>query len=165
MSAFIVYKPAPHAARFPHMPPAKDTLLWGTANPEGLADSYNGIFLNASDIKDVVEQIDARNKKGEVVPVHVEHTGVPVGRVVSAWEHAGKLECVLALDNTVFEGTLGTELVRSGMIKDLSLGYTVNMENSKSGGVRVKRKFITEISIVKKGARQKCHIHGICSKQ
>ena len=51
----------------------------------------------------------------------------------------------------------------SGMCKDLSLGYNVSMENSKTG-VRVKRKFISEISIVKKGARAKCHIHGIAQK-
>ena len=28
------------------MPPP--TLIWGTANPEGLADSYNGIYLSSS---------------------------------------------------------------------------------------------------------------------
>ena len=146
------------------MPPANETLLWGTANPEGLSDTYNGIYLNNADIKDVVAQIEESNKSGVPVPVHVEHKGVAMGLVVSAWENNGKLECVLSLDNKVFEGTLGTEMGRSGMCKDLSLGYNVSMENSKSGGVRVKRKFISEISIVKKGARAKCHIHGVTSK-
>ena len=147
------------------MPPqTNETLLWGTANPEGLSDAYNGIYLNNADIKDVVAQIEESNKSGVPVPVHVEHKGVAMGLVVSAWENNGKLECVLSLDNKVFEGTLGTEMVRSGMCKDLSLGYNVSMENSKSGGVRVKRKFISEISIVKKGARAKCHIHGVTSK-
>lgn len=143
------------------MPPSADTLIWGTANPEGLADTYNGIYLNASDIKDVVDQIDQCNRRGESIPVHVEHTGIPMGRVVSAWEHNGRLECVLSLDNKVFEGTLGTELVCNGMCKDLSLGYTVDLANSKTRGFDVKRKFIKEISIVKKGARKNCHIHGV----
>ena len=80
---------------------------------------------------------------------------------MSAWEHGGKLECVLRLDNQVFEGTLGAELVRTGVCKDLSLGYTVNLENSKAGRVHVKRKLIKEISIVKKGARRNCCIHGV----
>ena len=143
------------------MPATKDTLLWGTANPEGLSDTYNGIYLNSTDIKDVVQQIEACSQRGEPIPVHVEHTGVPVGRVVSAWEHGGKLECVLRLDNQVFEGTLGSELVRNGVCKDLSLGYTVNLENSKAGRVNVKRKLIKEISIVKQGARKNCRIHGV----
>ena len=136
----------------------------GTANPEGLSDTYNGIYLNSTDIKDVVQQIEACSQRGEPIPVYVEHTGVPVGRVVSAWEHGGKLECVLRLDNQVFEGTLGAEFVRSGVCKDLSLGYTVNLENSNAGKVNVKRKLIKEISIVKKGARKNCRIHGVSCK-
>ena len=147
------------------MPPVPDTLIWGTANPEGLSDTYNGIYLNASDIKDVVEQIEASNRRGEAVPVHIEHAGVPMGRVVSAWENNGRLECVLSLDQKVFEGTLGAEMVRNGMCKDLSLGYDVSMENSKGEGVRVRRKFIKEISLVKKGARKNCRIHGITQKK
>ena len=96
------------------MPAAKDTLLWGTANPEGLSDTYNWIYLNSTDIKDVVQQIEACSQRGEPIPVHVEHTGVPVGRVVSAWEHGGKLECVLRLDNQVFKGTLGASWSATG---------------------------------------------------
>ena len=135
------------------------TLLWGTANPEGI-DNYNGIYLNQSDIGDMITQIEDSNRRGTPVPVHVEHKGVKVGRVITAWENQGKLECVLALDEKVLEGSIGSEFVRSGICKDLSMGYTVSLENSKSG-ITVRKKIIKEISVVRKGARKKCHIHGV----
>ena len=138
---------------------AAATLLYATANPEGIPN-HQGFYLNPTDIGDMVLQVEEGSHKGQPIPVHIEHKGVAVGRVVSAWEHAGRLECVLQLDNTVLEGAIGTEFVRNGMCKDLSLGYTVSLENS-AHGVRAKRKFLTEISIVKKGARNKCHIHGV----
>lgn len=133
------------------------TLLWGTANPPGVSDR-NSVYLSREDIGDMISQI---NTTAERIPVHVEHKGVAVGHVVSAWEHHGKMECVLQLDDTVFEGALGGEFVRNGLCKDLSLGYTLSLENSKSGGISVRKKTIKEISIVKKGARQQCHIHGV----
>lgn len=133
------------------------TLLWGTANPPGVADR-NSVYLSREDIGDMIAQINAT---GQRIPVHVEHKGVPVGHVVSAWEHKGKMECVLQLDDTVLEGSLGAEFVRNGLCRDLSLGYTLSLENSKSGGINVRKKTIKEISIVKKGARHLCHIHGV----
>jgi hypothetical protein len=140
------------------MPPAS-TLLWGTANPEGLADSYQGIYLSGRDIKDMVEQVNSANRRGESIPVHIEHCGVGVGRVVSAWEHNNTLQCVLELNERVLEGSIGSEFVRNGVAKDLSLGYSVEMENSKEG-IRARNKTLKEISVVKTGARHKCHIHG-----
>lgn len=135
------------------------TLLWGTANPEGM-QNYHGIYLNQEDIRDMITQVDSASASAKKIPVHVEHKGVEIGHVVSAWEHGGKMECVLALDNRVLEGSFGSEFVRSGICKDLSLGYDVSLEQSKSG-VKVGRKRIKEISIVKKGARPRCHIHGV----
>lgn len=135
------------------------TLLWGTANPEGMQD-YHGIYLNQEDIKDMIDQVTQASAKKEKIPVHVEHTGVEIGHVVSAWEHGGKMECVLALDNKVLEGSFGAEFVRAGICKDLSLGYDVSLEQSKTG-IKVHKKKIKEISIVKKGARPRCHIHGV----
>ena len=135
------------------------TLLWGTANPEGMTN-YKGVYLSRDDITDMISQVDASNRRGEPYPVHVEHKGVPVGTVVTAWEHQGKLECVLALDNRVLEGAIGTEFVRTGITPELSMGYTVILENSDTG-IRVGRKTLKEISIVRKGARPRCHIHGV----
>lgn len=135
------------------------TLLWGTANPEGM-QNYKGVYLNEEDIQDMIAQVDSANHAASKIPVLVEHKGIQVGHVVSAWNHGGKLECVLALDNKVFEGSIGSEFVKTGICKDLSLGYDVSLENSQSG-IKVGKKRLKEISIVKKGARPRCHIHGV----
>lgn len=135
------------------------TLLWGTANPEGL-DTPGSIYLSKEDIRDMIAQVDTANRGGRPLPVHMEHKGVSIGHVVSAWEHNGMLECVLSLNERVLEGSIGSEFVRKGFCKDLSLGYDVSLENSDTG-IKVKRKFLKEISVVKKGARRKCHIHGV----
>ena len=143
---------------------SKYTLLWGTANPEGIDNNYHGMYLNRADVADMVAQIDAASTRGAPMPVLVEHKGVAVGRVVSAWEHAGCLECVLALDGQVLEGAIGAEMVRSGLCRDLSLGYTVSLENSAQRGIVCKQKQLKEISVVVKGLRRKCHIHAVSAK-
>ena len=122
--------------------------------------NYQGVYLSAEDIQDMIDQVNSANKRGDPTPVHVEHKGVQVGRVVTVWEHQGKLECVLELNNKVLEGSIGSEFVRSGICRDLSLGYTVSLEQSDSG-IKVGKKVLKEISVVKKGARPRCHIHGV----
>lgn len=134
-------------------------LVYGTANPEGLED-YQGIYLNTSDVDSMVEQVDAAAAAGRRIPVHVEHKGVAVGEVISAWNRGGRLECVLQLNPRVFEGSISAEMVRRGMCKDLSLGYSVALENTKQGGVKVGSKKLHEISIVMEGLRPHCHIRG-----
>jgi hypothetical protein len=138
---------------------AGNTLLWGTANPEGMKN-YKGVYLSAEDINDMITQVNSANSTGQPMPVLVEHKGVQVGRVVSAWEHGGKLECVLEINNRVLEGAIGSEFVKSGICRDLSLGYTVSLEQSECG-IKVGRKVLKEISVVGKGARPSCHIHGV----
>lgn len=139
------------------------TLLWGTANPEGLKDSYKGIYLNASDVKSMVEQVSLANARGESIPVKLEHTGVDLGRVVSAWENQGRLDCVLEINERVLEGSISAEFLRAGICRDLSLGYTVTMEQSGQG-MQSRKKKLNEISIVVKGARNKCRVHGMTNK-
>jgi hypothetical protein len=135
------------------------TLLWGTANPEGM-NNYKGVYLSREDISDMISQINDSNSRGEPMPVHVEHKGVRVGRVLTAWEHNGALDCVLALDDRVLEGAIGGEFVRSGICRDLSLGYSLQLEQSGSG-INIGKKLLKEISVVKRGARPSCHIHGV----
>jgi len=138
------------------------TLLWGTANPEGLRDTYRGVYLNAGDVASMVDQVAAANAKGESIPVKLEHSGTSLGRVVSAWVNQGTLECVLEINEGLLEGSIGAEFVRTGVCKDLSLGYTVEMAQSKTTGqVSSRRKRLNEISIVVKGARQRCNVHGV----
>lgn len=141
------------------------TLVWGTANPEGLKGSYSGVYLNTDDIASMVDQVKDANRSGNPIPVKLEHLGVPMGRVVSAWENRGTLECVLEIDESVLEGSIGAEFLRTGVCKDLSLGYTVEMEQSKkTGKISSRRKKLNEVSVVVKGARKNCKIHGISKK-
>lgn len=143
------------------------TLLWGTANPEGLKDTYKGVYLNASDISGMVSQVSDANVRGQSIPVKLEHTGVSLGRVVSAWANQrGALECVLEIDENLLEGSISAEFVRAGVCKDLSLGYTVEMAQSKlTGQISSRRKKLNEISIVVKGARNRCNVHGISKRE
>jgi hypothetical protein len=141
---------------------AKSTLVWGTANPEGLGGSYSGVYLNSEDVTSMVQQVSDAGSRGTHIPVKLEHTGVPLGRVLSAWENKGALECVLEIDETVLEGSIGAEFLRTGVCKDLSLGYTIDMEQSKkTGAIRSRRKKLNEVSLVVKGARKNCKVHGI----
>jgi len=139
-----------------------NTLIWGTANPRGLGPDYNGIYLTSLDIQKMVEQVHEAKREGRDIPVMIEHKGAEVGKVVSAWEHNETLQCVLEIDEKTLEGALGSEFVRTGLCRDLSLGYALDMAQSKSG-VKVGNKKLKEISIVKKGARKHCHIHGMGS--
>lgn len=142
------------------------TLVWGTANPEGLKDSYKGVYLNQADVTSMVEQVKSANAAGGAgIPVKLEHTGVSLGRVVSAWENKGMLECVLEINERVLEGSIGAEFVRTGICRDLSLGYTVDMVQSKTGAIQSRRKKLNEVSIVVKGARNKCKVHGISNQR
>ncbi len=143
---------------------APATLVWGTANPEGLKGSYSGVYLNTGDISSMVNQVRDANASGTPIPVKLEHTGVSMGRVVSAWENKGTLECVLEINEGVLEGSIGAEFVRSGICKDLSLGYTVEMEQSKNGRIQSRHKKLNEVSVVVKGARRNCNVHGISKK-
>ena len=136
-----------------------ETLIFATANPVGIED-HHGLYLNPTDIRDMVAQIEMARMQGAPIPVKLEHVGMAIGTVVSGWESGGALDCVLAIDNSKFEGSVGSELVRAGLCKDLSLGYTVSLENSKQG-IRAKSKQLLEISIVKLGARPNCKIHGV----
>jgi hypothetical protein len=146
------------------MPPSR-TLVWGTANPEGMTGTYKGVYLNTADVSSMVEQVGQANRMGTPIPVKLEHTGVPLGRVVSAWERKGTLECVLEIDEGVLEGSISAAFLRSGICKDLSLGYTIDMEQSKKTGViQAKRKKLNEVSLVVKGARRNCNVHGISKK-
>jgi len=140
----------------------KGLLVWGQANPEAMADSYKGVYLNSQDMRDMVQQIDEKKRKGENVPVLIEHTGGSIGHVVSAWIHNNTLQCILELENKTLESAIGQEMVRSGVVRELSLGYLLDIQQTKSG-LDAKRKYLREISIVKKGARDKCRILGLSS--
>lgn len=139
-------------------------LVWGQANPEAMEDTYKGVYLNSQDMQDMVRQIDISKSKGEKIPVKIEHTGDGIGHVVSAWVHNQTLQCILEIDHTTLESSIGQQLVKNGVIQELSLGYLLDIQQTKNGGFDTKSKFLKEISLVKKGAREKCKILGISSQ-
>lgn len=94
-------------------------LVYGTANPTAFGDEdYNGIYLNNKDIDEMIPTMCG-------VPVKIEHKGVNVGKVVSAWKHHGRMDLLFELDDTQIEGALAKSFVKKGYCRDLSLGYKV----------------------------------------
>lgn len=129
-------------------------LVWGTANPVGVADSsYAGIYLTDKDIDSIVPNMIG-------MPVKIEHKGRDVGKVVSAWKHDGRMDLVLSLDGQSLESRLVSELVQRKKAKDLSLGYMVQMSKGVDGKMMASDKKVVEVSIVVEGARENCHIRG-----
>lgn len=53
-----------------------------------------------------------------------------------------------------------TPLWQGGLCRDLSLGYKVGMSASRGGKLQASHKRVVEVSIVKEGARDDCHIRG-----
>ena len=128
-------------------------LLWGTVNPDGEDNEHTGVLLRHKDIEEIAQGASLVGK-----PVKLEHKGDPVGHVVSAWQHGNRLDCVLQIDNNV-SGLFAQNFVSSGRCRELSLGYTIEMQHSE-GQIKGGRKKVMEISIVKKGARHECDIRG-----
>lgn len=132
-------------------------LIWGTANPTGECnENYHGVYLQHRDIDAFVNEIC--NK-----PVKVEHVGEPVGRVVHAWKNAQRgLDCIMEVDESSLNGAIISSLVNHHCARELSLGYRVRMNMSSSKPVLEKE--VVEVSIVKRGMRPNCIIHGFCKQ-
>jgi len=134
-------------------------LLLGVCNPAGEASSYNGLYFKQNELEDMVAQRALIN-----VPVKAEHSGADVGRVCSAFlNHTGAMSCLIEVPETTFRGTLVANLVRDKVALDLSMGYSVDVQHSKESCQDKKRltagkKRTLEISLVRKGAREGCHI-------
>jgi hypothetical protein len=130
-------------------------LVFGTCNPAGESDSHRGVYLRNKDISSLVSSGALLN-----LPVKIEHSGQSVGRVVSAWQHGERLDCVLKLDNNSIDSVFAQEFVRSKKCPELSLSYSVTMQHSADGGVSGGGKDMIEVSLVRMGARNDCKIHG-----
>jgi hypothetical protein len=128
-------------------------LIMGVCNPTGEADTYNGLYMTATELSEIVRDNKMRN-----VPVKTEHAGSEVGHVVTSFlDPAGNLNCVMQLGSSSVAGALAQGFVRDGLALDLSLGYTVDIQNTDSK-LHAKEKKIVEVSLVRKGARRGCHI-------
>lgn len=127
-------------------------LVYGTCNPEGYGDaSYEGLYLTDSDIREITPTMAG-------VPVKIEHRGVDVGKVITAWVHEGRMDVLMELEDTHIEGAFGKEFVARGLCPELSLGYNVTMSKSPAGFLRASNKKVVELSLVRQGAREGCKI-------
>lgn len=133
-------------------------LVYGTCNPDGESDAHRGVYLRKTDISSLVNT-------GALLqlPVKIEHVGQPVGHIVSAWQNGGKLECVLKINDNSIDSICAQEFIKSRQCPELSLSYAVTMQNS-SDGLSGGMKDMIEVSIVRSGARDNCHIHGFSKK-
>ena len=129
--------------------------VWGTINPAGECNDYEGYYYTQGEIDSCVASNELVGK-----PVKVEHKGVSVGKVVSAWKNArGQLDCLIDVDESVLEGAMATSFIANGVCRELSLGYVVEMRQSAGQAAKPVSKKVVEVSIVKKGARDTCFIH------
>jgi hypothetical protein len=125
----------------------------GVCNPTGEADSYNGLYMTATELQAIVRENKMRN-----LPVKTEHSGSEVGHVVTSFlDASGNLNCVMQLSTSSIPASLAQGFVRDGLALDLSLGYTVDIQNTDSK-LQAKEKKLVEVSLVRKGARRGCHI-------
>lgn len=131
-------------------------LICGIANPRGEEDFYNGLHLKDSEIEEIVSD---RTMVG--VPVKIEHKGIGIGRVISAFKDSeGCLNCVMEIEDKEIEGAIAQEWIRDNTASELSLGYVVDINQSQpTSRLSAGRKKVLEVSIVRKGARQGCHIY------
>jgi hypothetical protein len=134
---------------------APGTLLLGTANPSGEDRAYNGLYFRHDELAGMVDTNALRG-----IPVKAEHTGSGIGSVVSAFlDGSGALQCVLEIDDSV-QGAIASALVRNGIAADLSMGYAVAVQHSGATDRLVAgQKNTLEVSLVRRGAREGCHIH------
>jgi hypothetical protein len=63
----------------------------------------------------------------------------------------------MELSKSSLPACLAQGFVRDGLALDLSLGYTVDIQNTDSK-LQAKEKKLVEVSLVRKGARRGCHI-------
>jgi len=128
-------------------------LIMGVCNPTGEKDTYNGLYMTATELSEIVRDSKMRN-----LPVKTEHAGSEVGRVVTSFlDASGNLNCVMQLSASSIPASLAQGFVRDGLALDLSLGYTVDIQNTDSK-LQAREKKIVEVSLVRKGARRGCHI-------
>ena len=130
-------------------------LVCGQVNPPPVSsENYHGVYFSD---KDNMEE-KARGLRG--TPLRVEHDNkVLVGQVLNGWTDAKGAMWALAEINTGhIRGAMTAAAVQGGQLGEFSLGYVTKMERAANGGVSVHEKRILELSIVKKGARDGCHI-------
>jgi hypothetical protein len=128
-------------------------LLMVVCNPTDEQDTYNGLYLTQNEISHVVSDSKMRG-----IPVKTEHAGSEVGHVLPSFvDDKGNLNCIIELNQSSLAACLAQGFVRDGLALDLSLVYTVDIQNTDNN-LQAMEKKIVEVSLVRKGARNGCHI-------
>lgn len=128
-------------------------LLVGTCNPTGENSTYNGLYYKQEELQEMVKERLLHD-----IPVKTEHTGSEIGRVVSSFiDDRGALQCIMEVDDSTVEGAIAAGFVKAGIAADLSLGYTVDVQQTHNK-LKAGAKRILEISLVRRGARRGCHV-------
>jgi hypothetical protein len=130
-------------------------LVWGTVNPDGEKNTHTGVLLRERDITDLAESNALVGK-----PIKLEHQGPDLGRIIHAWKHGSRLDCVMQIDKHTAESLFAQSFIRLGRTPELSLGYSITMQQSADGRILGGAKEVLEVSLVRKGARHDCHVRG-----
>lgn len=131
----------------------RDMLVMGVCNPAGERAGYNGLYFTDSELRELAGEGRLLH-----VPVKAEHRGQELGRVVSSFvDTAGRLNCVMRIADDTVEGAIAAGLVKDGIARELSLGYSVDVAHSENK-LQAGAKNVLEVSLVRKGARDACFV-------
>lgn len=131
-------------------------LVFGKINPSVINDpEYKGIYFCEKD------NIPAKMASMSGAPLIVEHKTCPVGKVVSAWadKKDGCLYALAEIDSKTPGGYMAAVAVSSGRLGQFSMGYDATIKkDARTGYMEATNKQVTELSIVKNGARPDCYV-------
>lgn len=128
-------------------------LIMGICNPRGEGSDYNGLYFTNDELHTLVSSQQLLH-----LPVKTEHCGDSIGTIVSAHVNPhGQLQCVMELDEKKNTSSVVSGFIRDGVATELSLGYVVDVSHSNEK-LKAGEKRVMEVSVVKKGAREGCHI-------
>lgn len=129
-------------------------LVLGICNPAGEGDNYNGLYFKQTELNEMV-----KSKSLHGLPVRTEHGSGDAGVIVSTFvRDDGALQCLLEVNGNTLHDRIAQGFVRDGVAVDLSMGYTVDVQQTDAERLRAGQKNTIEVSLVKKGAREGCHI-------
>ena len=125
-------------------------MFYGCVNPQGESTGYNGMKLTQSEVTRAAVELVGK-------PVKMEHSGPPVGRILSSWENTdGKLMVVGQADEVDFAGKFTRNMMNSKQWGELSLSSSMPIDLST---MQTGEKRFNEISVVAKGLRDGTQIH------
>jgi hypothetical protein len=124
-------------------------LVMGVCNPAGESADYNGLYFTDAELRELA--------CGQVqdVPVKEEHNGQELGHVISSFvDRVGRLNYVMWIAEDTVEGAIAAGLVKDGIARELSLGYSMDVAHTGQKLQAGAKQRVIEVSLVRKGARE-----------